>query len=121
MSLSQSTLDAMMQLTQDNPDLIPAPYVPQGNADWDSIPQNAVSSPERIKQIEHKLLVLLMVRAGISGLGTIGGWVYANKTGGGFWRYIGFGLMGGIAFGTISFIATIPSYSKLDEELKNLK
>jgi len=79
------------------------------------------ANTNKIKEIEHKLLIILMVRAGISGLGTIGGWIYANRTGGGFWRYVGFGLMGGMAFGTLSFIATIPTYSKLDAELKNLK
>jgi hypothetical protein len=122
MSLSLETLTAM----QDSVTQTSESGLSFGSNTESENQQNSTKSPnpkkeDRIKEIEHKLLVLLMVRAGVSGLGTIGGWVYANKTGGGFWRYVGFGIMGGIAFGTLSFIATIPSYSKLDKELKDLQ
>lgn len=45
-------------------------------------------------------------RVALSALGNVSGWIYAAKTGGGFWRYVGWGLVGGVAgyaAGTIVF------------------
>ena len=75
---------------------------------------------EKISQLARKLLVINMVRTAIGSIGTVAGFVYANKTGGGFWRYVGFGFMGGFAFGTVGFIASIPAYNKIAKELTEL-
>lgn len=44
--------------------------------------------------------------------GSIAGWVYASKTGGGFWRYVGWGLVGGFALSIPAYIATMPAEKK---------
>lgn len=52
-------------------------------------------------------------RQALAGLGNVGGWIYAAKTGGGFWRYLGWGLVGGVAgyaTGTIIFPNSSDNY-----------
>jgi hypothetical protein len=95
----------------------------QSGIDKENMTRPPEQSPDqaRIAEIQHKLYVLTLIRMGVSGLGTVAGWYYANKTGGGFWRYLGFGFIGGASAGAIAFMATIPAYSELDKELKGLQ
>jgi hypothetical protein len=58
-----------------------------------------------------------LIQMGIGTLGTVGGWIYANKTGGGFWRYVGFGFMGGIALGSIGYFTTYQKIAKINTEI----
>lgn len=69
-------------------------------------------------ELEGKKKSLALAQMGIGTLGTIGGWVYANKTGGGFWRYVGFGLAGGIALGAIGYFTLMQKANKIDVEIK---
>jgi len=71
-----------------------------------------------IVELEGKKRSLQLIQMGISGIGTIGGWVYANKTGGGFWRYVGFGLLGGIAAGSVGYFTTMQRINKIDTLLE---
>lgn len=41
-------------------------------------------------------------------LGNISGIVYANKTGGGFWRYVGYIIVGGLMFGIPAALVMTP-------------
>ena len=47
-----------------------------------------------VEELETKRKQLALMQMGIASIGTIGGWIYANKTGGGFWRYVGFRIYG---------------------------
>lgn len=68
-------------------------------------------------ELNGKLRQLTYIQMGISSIGTIAGWVYANKTGGGFWRYVGFGFMGGVITGSIGYFTTVQMANKIKTEL----
>jgi len=73
---------------------------------------------KKIMELEGKKKSLQIAQMGIGTLGTVGGWVYANKTGGGFWRYVGFGFIGGVALGTIGYFTLMQKINKIDVEIK---
>lgn len=56
------------------------------------------------------------VQASIGFLGSIGGVVYAKKTGGGFWRYLGYWIAGGVAASVVSGLALTPFKNKILKE-----
>ncbi len=58
-------------------------------------------------QKEKTKIAAIRYSAGLAG--NIAGIIYANKTGGGFWRYVGFALLGGFIVGGIAAIATMPA------------
>jgi len=72
-------------------------------------------------QLMGELRSLGYIQAGLGTIGTIGGWVYANKTGGGFWRYVGFGLLGGVAIGVIGYFTTMQKANKIVTEIDSRK
>ena len=49
-------------------------------------------------------------------LGSIGGIIYANKTGGGFWRYLGYWIVGGLVTGIPSRLVATPFKNKILKE-----
>lgn len=55
----------------------------------------------RIKNID-------MVTGSIALIGAIGGVVYAKKTGGGFWRYVGYWIVGALVVGTPARLIALP-------------
>ncbi len=67
-----------------------------------------------IEQLQTKRKQLALTQMGIASVGTVAGWIYANKTGGGFWRYVGFGIMGGIAAGSIGYFTTYQRIAKIE-------
>jgi hypothetical protein len=69
-------------------------------------------------ELEGKKKSLRLAQAGIGTLGTVAGWVYANKTGGGFWRYVGFGFAGGVALGAIGYFTLMQRVNKIDTAIK---
>jgi hypothetical protein len=71
-----------------------------------------------IIELEGKKKSLALAQMGVGTLGTVGGWVYANKTGGGFWRYVGFGLIGGIALGAVGYFTLMQQSNKIDTAIK---
>lgn len=68
-------------------------------------------------ELEGKKKSLALTQMGVGSLGTIAGWVYANKTGGGFWRYVGFGIMGGAILGMTTYFITSQKTNKIDTEI----
>lgn len=64
---------------------------------------------ERIKNIEA-----IQISIGI--LGNISGWIYAKKTGGGFLRYVGWGLVGGLIVGIPIMLIMTPFKNKILKE-----
>tara|TARA_R110000787_G_scaffold44415_6_gene109019 strand:- start:23 stop:298 length:276 start_codon:yes stop_codon:yes gene_type:complete len=75
----------------------------------------------KVMKLEGKKKALTLTQMGIGTLGTVSGWVYANKTGGGFWRYVGFGLIGGVAIGAIGYFTLMQKINKIDIEIKEEK
>ena len=61
-----------------------------------------------IVELEGKKRSLQLIQMGISGIGTIGG----------FWRYVGFGLLGGIAAGSVGYFTTMQRINKIDTLLE---
>lgn len=49
-------------------------------------------------------------------LGNIGGIIYAKKTGGGFWRYVGYAILGGLIVGIPTALVATPFKNKILEE-----
>lgn len=70
-----------------------------------------------IIELEGKKKSLALTQMGVGSLGTIAGWVYANKTGGGFWRYVGFGIMGGAILGMTTYFITSQKTNKINTEI----
>ena len=54
--------------------------------------------------------------AGLSLLGGIAGVVYSNKTGGGFWRGVGYFILGNIATGIVTRVVVLPFSNKIVKE-----
>lgn len=52
----------------------------------------------------------------LSLLGGIAGVIYSNKTGGGFWRGVGYFLLGNIATGVVAGVAVLPFTNKIVKE-----
>jgi len=49
-------------------------------------------------------------------IGNISGLMYANKTGGGFWRYVGYTILGGAIFGLPAMLVITPFKNKILKE-----
>ncbi len=64
------------------------------------------SAAARIGNVEYMI-------AGASLLGAIGGVVYSNRTGGGFWRGVGYFFLGSIVVGVTARIIAIPFENKI--------
>ena len=71
-----------------------------------------------IIELEGKKKSLALTQAGIGGLGTVAGWIYANRTGGGFWRYVGFGFMGGAILGMTTYFITSQKSNNINTEIE---
>jgi multidrug efflux pump subunit AcrB len=67
------------------------------------------SKTERIKNIR-------MAASGVAMLGGVGGIFYSIKTGGGFWRGVGYFLLGSIAAGAVAAVVTVPMINKIEKE-----
>ena len=77
-----------------------------------------------VTELEGKKRSLQITQMGISSVGMVGGFIYANKSGGGFWRYIGYGFLGSVALGSIGYFTTMQSINKINtllEEKKTIK
>ena len=61
---------------------------------------NASTNDNKRLAIDKKIRTTYYATMGITSIGNIAGIIYANKTGGGFWRYVGFMILGGIIIGT---------------------
>lgn len=72
-------------------------------------------------EIEGKIRSMLLINLGVGAIGLTGGFIYANRTGGGFWRYLGFGLLGSIVTGTITYFTTMQKINTLASELEARK
>lgn len=77
-----------------------------------SAPTGSVSdNPDAAKKVAEnneimkKALVAHVIASGVGTLGAVAGIVYNVKTGGGFWRGVGFFFLGGIIFGLPAHIA----------------
>ena len=52
-------------------------------------------------------------------VGSIGGIIYAKKTGGGFWRYVGYWIAGGLVAGIPARLIALPFQNKILREVGN--
>ena len=73
------------------------------------------------QELEAKTKQVHSITGLFSSIGTISAWVYVAKNGGGFWRYIGFGLMGGIAGAVLGMGLTLPMANKIEMEKAKLQ
>lgn len=49
-------------------------------------------------------------------IGLIGGIIYAHRTGGGFWRYIGYSILGNLVFSLPAYVISTPFKNKILKE-----
>ncbi len=59
------------------------------------------------------------VASSIGLLGAIAGVIYSHKTGGGFWRGVGYWILGGVSLGTVAALATLPFKNNILKEGDN--
>ncbi len=60
-----------------------------------------------------RLANIMYVTGSIGLIGSIAGVYYSHKTGGGFWRGVGYFLLGGFIFGTAAHLAALPFENKI--------
>jgi len=68
------------------------------------------------EQLRAKKRSLYYTQMGAGAIGMVAGFVYADRTGGGFWRYVGFGLMGSISIGAIGYFNVMPKMRAIEAE-----
>jgi len=66
-----------------------------------------------------RILNIGYVVGSISFLGSVGGLIYANRTGGKFWRYVGYFIVGGMVLGVPAKIISLPFVNKIIGESKD--
>ena len=66
-----------------------------------------------------RILNIGYVVGSISFLGSVGGLMYANRTGGKFWRYVGYFIVGGMVLGVPAKIISLPFINKIVGETKD--
>jgi hypothetical protein len=66
-----------------------------------------------------RILNISYVVGSISFLGSVGGLMYANRTGGKFWRYVGYFIVGGMVLGVPAKIISLPFINKIVGETKD--
>lgn len=64
---------------------------------------------ERIANINY-------VASSVGLIGAISGAIYSYKTGGGFWRGVGYWIVGGVVLGTVASLAALPFKNKILKE-----
>src|SRR5258705_8235053 len=64
---------------------------------------------ERIANINY-------VAGSVGLIGAIVGVIYSHKTGGGFWRGVGYWILGGVALGTVASLAALPFKNSILKE-----
>lgn len=69
---------------------------------------------ERIRNLDA-------IQASVSLIGLVAGIVYAKKTGGGFWRYVGYSFAGSLVLGLPAMLAITPFKNKILKEVDDKK
>lgn len=60
------------------------------------------------KNQESRIANINYVASSVGLLGGIAGAIYSYKTGGGFWRGVGYWIIGAVALGTVAALAALP-------------
>ena len=85
-----------------------------------STPNFSSLSAEKPKELsdfdKQRIMNLNYIVWSASFLGTVGGIIYANKTGGKFWRYVGYAIVGGALVSFPTKLITIPFKNKILKE-----
>lgn len=68
---------------------------------------------------QQRIVNIAYVVGSISFLGSVGGLMYANRTGGKFWRYVGYFIVGGMVLGVPAKIISLPFINKIVGETKD--
>ncbi|MDD5013516.1 MAG: hypothetical protein PHW73_00255 [Atribacterota bacterium] len=63
---------------------------------------------------------LLLIESGAGLTGLILGIIYSSRTGGGFWRGVGYSILGALIFGVPARIITTPFKNKIIKEPVNI-
>ena len=74
-----------------------------------------------VTELEGKKKSLALLQMGISSVGMVGGMIYANRKGKKFWGYVGYGILGGIAAGSIAYFTTFQRINKINTVIKQKK
>lgn len=65
---------------------------------------------------QSRLANINYVIGSISLLGSIGGVIYSKRTGGGFWRGVGYFILGGLALSLPAKVISLPFANKIIKE-----
>ncbi len=65
---------------------------------------------------KQRILNIDIILSGLSMLGSVGGIIYSVKTGGGFWRGVGYFFAGGLIVGVPAQIIALPFKNKIIAE-----
>lgn len=65
---------------------------------------------------KQRLANINYVVGSVALLGSIGGVIYSHKTGGGFWRGVGYWILGGLALSLPAKVVSLPFTNKIIKE-----
>ena len=70
---------------------------------------------------KQRIFNIKSIQSGVSFMGGIGGVIYANRTGGGAWRYIGYFILGSLVTGVPAQIIATPKINEILKEADQTK
>lgn len=68
---------------------------------------------------QARLNNIVWLTGSIGLLGSVGGIIYAHKTGGHFWRYVGYFILGGMITGIPARVVALPFENKIIKEAQD--
>lgn len=73
-----------------------------------------------LEELKAKKITLMQQNAMVGLIGSTAGLIYANRTGGGLWRYIGYFIVGGFVVGAVPrLLYFIPKENEVDALIKD--
>jgi hypothetical protein len=70
---------------------------------------------------KQRIFNINIIENTVGTIGFIGGIIYANRTGGKFWRYVGYGILGGLVFRLPAYVISTPFKNKILKESESNK
>ena len=76
---------------------------------------------DTLQSLKSEKAKLVSYQAGLGAIGTVCGWIYTNKTGGKFLRYLGFGFVGAVALGGIGYFTISPKLVDIQTKINKIE
>jgi hypothetical protein len=72
-----------------------------------------MTQPNLTENEKQRIDNINLVVGGVAAIGSVMGIVYAKRTGGGFWRYVGYWIAGGLVLGVPARLVSTPFKNRI--------